>query len=456
MLLDYYHVESAHQEYERRVCAHLVERAIRRSREESMQNRQFHFIPQTMLYLTVGVALLLAIFSVVQTTGAVWGAALFQPTPATVPTYLNYQGMLRDAEGKPISGVHKLTFRIYNDVTAPLPEALWMEDHNEVTVRDGQFSVLLGNNKPVPPELFTGPDMFIGVTVAPLDEMVPRQRFASAPYAMYADHAAALTAPNGSSTHVVHVDPTSRVGVGTTSPQAQLHISTTTGSALQVNAGGQQMMVNSSGLGIGTNAPAAPLHIRGDDPEVMLDLNAASANQRSEVRFDVDGQRRANVYYDKTTGKSGMENGSTQLNLYNNGLIETMGSLGVNGIIHGTGNLWVDGDFVMGANALKPVLLKRFNYLPEDRNTFDTGISAHVYQCTTGAWSTGKYDMNESARDADMVWLYIGENANWQIRVKFMSHNNPDETPHVDVLCFLNGLVEYQEEWQGSRWIIGE
>lgn len=455
MLLDYDHIENAHQEYERRVSALLVERAIRSTREEAMQNHQFHFIPKTVLYLTVGAALLLAIFSVMQTTGAAWGAALFQPAPATVPAYLNYQGILRDAAGKPMSGVHKLTFRIYNDVTAPLPEAVWMEEHNEVTVREGQFSVLLGNNKPVSPELFTGPDLFIGVTVAPLDEMVPRQRFASAPYAMYADHAAALTAPNGSSTHAVHVDTSGRVGVGSTSPQAQLHISATTGSALQVDAGAQQMLVNNSGIYL-----KGGLYLRdANNPDMMLDLSSTGSAQRGEYLFGVDGQPRASVYYDKSTNKAGMVHGNTQLNLYDHGLIETVGSLGVNGVIRSTGNLQVDGELYMGVpgqQPRKPVLLKRFNYLPEDRNTFDTGISAHVYQCTTGAWSTGKYDMNESARDADMVWLYIEANSNWHIRVKFMSHNNPDETPHVDVLCFLNGLVEYQEEWQDSRWIIGE
>lgn len=317
----------------------------------------------------------------------------------------------------------------------------------------------MGNNKPIPPELFTGQDLFIGVTVAPFDEMVPRQRFASAPYAMVADHATALTAPNGSSKHVVHVDNAGRVGVGTTNPQAQLQISATTGSALQVNAGSQQMVVSPSGVGIGTSAPAVPLQIRNDDPDMMLDINAASTAPRGEYAFGVDGQRRATVYYDKTTGKAGMENGQTQLNLYTNGLVETIGSLGVNGVIHTTGNAQIDGELYMGVSGQqprKPVLIHRFNYLPEDQDIFDTGISATVYQCTTGAWSTGKYDMNEKARDSNMVWLFIGGNSNWHIRVKFMSEGSPDETPHVDVLCFLNGLVEYAEEYPNSRWIAGE
>lgn len=424
-----------------------------------MLRNRFNISAQTLVVSLVATTLLYVLFSVLQPVGSAVGAALLQATGVsqTVPPYLNYQGILRDAEGKPMSGVHKLTFRIYNDVTAPLPEALWMEEHNEVTVRDGQFSVLLGNNKPVPPELFSGPDMFIGVTVAPLDEMVPRQRFASAPYAMYADHAAALTAPNGSSTHVVQVDATGRVGVGTTSPQAQLHAtaSTAISTALQVDAGAQQVLVNNSGIYL-----KGGLYLRdADNPDMMLDLSSAGSAQRAEYLFGVDGQRRASVYYDKSTNKAGMVNGNTQLNLYDSGLIETFGSLGVNGVIRTTGNLQVDGEFYMGVpgqQPRKPVRIHRFNYLPEDQDIFDTGISAHTYQCTTGAWSTGKYDMNEGVRDSNMVWLFIGDNANWQIRVKFMSQGSPDETPHVDVLCFLNGLVEYTEEHANSRWIAGE
>ncbi|MFN8445752.1 MAG: hypothetical protein U0175_33490 [Caldilineaceae bacterium] len=430
-----------------------------------MVPNRFKFSSQVLPYTIVALLLSYILFSAIQPVGSAWGASLWQSLAgtATVPPYLNYQGVLRDVEGKPMSGLQKMTFRIYDRVSAPLNEARWTEEHTDVTVRNGQFSVLLGNTNPVPPQLFTSPDLFIGVTVAPFDEMTPRQRLASAPYAMYADHAAALTAPNGNGSHAVHVDESGKVGIGVTSPQAQLQISATTGSALQVNAGGQQLVMNNSGLllgdgskvGIGTNAPTVPIQVHNDDPDMMLDINNASASQRSEYLFGVDGQRRASVYYDKSTGQAGMDNGATSFKLYNNGLVETQGSLGVNGMIHSSGNTWVSGDLVMGANAVKPVLIKRFTALSEDQAVFDTGISAAVYQCTNGAWSTGRYDISEDSRDADMVWLFIGDNSNWYIHTKFMSDGQPDETPHIDVLCFLNGLVQYDES-SGSRWDTGE
>jgi hypothetical protein len=305
-------------------------------------------------------------------------------------------------------------------------------------VREGHFSVLLGNNKPIPPELFTGPDRFIGITVDSLDEMVPRQRFASAPYAMYADHAAALTAPNGSGTHIVQVDSTGRVGVGTTSPQAQLHAiaSGAISSALQVDAGAQHLTVNNNGI-----------YVKGDtdNPDMMLDMSGAGSAPRGEYLFGVDGQRRASVYYDKTTNKTGMENGPTQMNLYNNGWVETIGNLGVNGVIHTTSNAQIDGELYLGVpgqQARKPVKIVRITHLEENVGPVYPGVSAHDYECTVGSWSTGPYDINEAAREANRVWTYVDGDW-WWVGVNFASHNKPHDTPSIDVVCFLKGMVEY-------------
>ncbi|MCP4541741.1 MAG: tail fiber protein [Chloroflexi bacterium] len=116
-----------------------------------------------------------------------WGSA-------TVPLVMNYQGELKDVEGNPLSGYYTMTFRIYDDVIAPLSVTLWSETHVSVTVRAGNFSVLLGNNKSISETLFNDHDRFIGVQVSGYDEMVPRQRFASVPYAVHANHATTATA----------------------------------------------------------------------------------------------------------------------------------------------------------------------------------------------------------------------------------------------------------------------
>jgi hypothetical protein len=104
----------------------------------------------------------------------------------TVPGVMNYQGYLRDSEGSLLNGYYTMTFAIYTTALGGTP--LWSEDHISVTVRDGFFNEVLGNAEPVPAGLFTDPDRYIGVTVAPYAEMVPPQRFASVPYAFQANN----------------------------------------------------------------------------------------------------------------------------------------------------------------------------------------------------------------------------------------------------------------------------
>lgn len=104
----------------------------------------------------------------------------------TVPTAFNYQGSLRDSDGNVInSGEYSLTFKIYPDIGSP--NALFEETKNGVIVRDGRFSVTLVD---IPNSVFTnGKDRFIGVTVEPFAEMVPRERLSSVPYAIMAEQA---------------------------------------------------------------------------------------------------------------------------------------------------------------------------------------------------------------------------------------------------------------------------
>ena len=90
-------------------------------------------------------------------------APQLQAGSGAVPTFLNYQGTLRDPEGNLMNGVYRMTFRIYDNVTAPTTPNLWEGVYEEVTVRDGHFSVVLGDAAPLPEDAFTSPDRFIGI-----------------------------------------------------------------------------------------------------------------------------------------------------------------------------------------------------------------------------------------------------------------------------------------------------
>lgn len=110
---------------------------------------------------------------------------------ADVPALINYQGRLT-ASGTPLSGAYVITFSLYE--TAESGSAAWSETH-EVEVVDGIFSVLLGSVADFPQGLFSAADaLYLGIRVAGETELRPRQRLASAPYAIHAETVSTLPA----------------------------------------------------------------------------------------------------------------------------------------------------------------------------------------------------------------------------------------------------------------------
>lgn len=105
--------------------------------------------------------------------------------PASVPNYVNFQGVVRDADGKRLTGSYNMVFAIYDQPTAGVK--LWEETQTGLTARDGDFSALLGTVTPFPANLFASASRYVSVTVNGV-EMQPRQRFASVPYAFQAQN----------------------------------------------------------------------------------------------------------------------------------------------------------------------------------------------------------------------------------------------------------------------------
>ena len=104
---------------------------------------------------------------------------------ASVPPMINYQGKLMQPSGVPVpDGTYQMTFAIYDVPTGGTP--LWSETNGSVQVKGGLFSVLLGSVVNLPPNIFDSPDRWFGVTVGSDPEMTPRQRIASAAYAVSA------------------------------------------------------------------------------------------------------------------------------------------------------------------------------------------------------------------------------------------------------------------------------
>lgn len=127
----------------------------------------------------------------------VLGLSSFVPHPsslayAVVPHLISYQGRLTDTSGNPLTGSYAVTFRIYDAETAG--SMLWEETHLGVVVDKGLFSVFLGGvvalNLPFDKPYFL--EIKVGTEV-----MTPRQRIASAGYAMRAETANNVLTLNG-------------------------------------------------------------------------------------------------------------------------------------------------------------------------------------------------------------------------------------------------------------------
>ncbi len=76
---------------------------------------------------------------------------------------IGYQGRLTDAGGQPVDGQVNITFAIYDSDTAT--SNLWAETQTGVTVSAGIFNVRLGEVVAISPNIFDGPDRWLGIKV---------------------------------------------------------------------------------------------------------------------------------------------------------------------------------------------------------------------------------------------------------------------------------------------------
>jgi hypothetical protein len=300
---------------------------------------------------------------------------------AGIPQLINYQGMLTDNSGTPLTGSYNLTFKIWTDTTAG--SSLWTETQNGVQVQDGLFNVILGRlttlNLPFDQQYW----LEVGVGA----ETMPRIRFTSVGYAYrsaIADSATvAISAPtSGGWTDdgkVVRLATSSdSVGIGTTTPQAKLHIS---GGDLRLDYGGIMNMIQANGyasiiwptsnnlqvcnfatgyidfrtgislnaatsrlyiandgnIGMGTINPTRKLHINGENPRVLID--ASSGNP--EINFQGAGDNAPQIWalYKETI--------SGDLRFYQNGdkitIQNSSGNVGIGATSTGGYKLAVNG-----------------------------------------------------------------------------------------------------------------
>ncbi|HEY4902470.1 MAG TPA: tail fiber domain-containing protein [Candidatus Sulfotelmatobacter sp.] len=201
-----------------------------------------------------------------------------------VPTLVNFNGALRDAAGKPLTGPQQVTFALYNESEGGA--ALWMETQKVEANATGLYTAMLGSStsQGMPAALFaTGEARWLGVRVQGQEEgqeEQPRVLLVSVPYALKAADAQTLGGMPASafalapSTISVAAATGSALGVSAGRHTPVLAVSTTGGTvntlALFASSSDiEKSVVSQTGSGptakIGINAtPATTLDVNGD------------------------------------------------------------------------------------------------------------------------------------------------------------------------------------------------
>ncbi len=160
----------------------------------AMLFKKFQQLAQWVGFLAIAA---LALYGLVNLgSGRLWAAGAESRTAATdapqvtIPSTFNYQGFLRDGQGNPMGGTHKITLKLWQDVLATDVPALHTEDFPAVAVRDGLFNVVIGSLTVLDTNLFVNNvPLFVGVSVDDGAELLPRQRIHPVPWAILATNA---------------------------------------------------------------------------------------------------------------------------------------------------------------------------------------------------------------------------------------------------------------------------
>jgi trimeric autotransporter adhesin len=215
-------------------------------------------------------SLVLVVLLVVLSTQGQQSVPSISSQTATVPHLVRFAGTIRDAGGKPRTGIAGLTFALYKEEQGGA--ALWLETQNVQLDSNGHYSVMLGASKTegLRVELFaSGEARWLGVQAEGQAEQ-PRVLLLSVPYALKAGDAetvggvpasAFLRAPQPGSKTVdasVAAAPKAAAAVGGTGKVSYLPIWTGTGTL-----GNSTLFEKAGKLGIGTVAPTTTLDVNG-------------------------------------------------------------------------------------------------------------------------------------------------------------------------------------------------
>ncbi|MCA9541542.1 MAG: hypothetical protein KC620_21740, partial [Myxococcales bacterium] len=107
-----------------------------------------------------------------------------------VPDYFVQEGLVIDARGVPLAGVHSVRVRLYGAARGGAP--LFDEVHPDVEFTDGYYAVPIGGRLRLDGNMFRG-DVWLGVSIDAGPELSPRTALAKVPACFVADVATEVT-----------------------------------------------------------------------------------------------------------------------------------------------------------------------------------------------------------------------------------------------------------------------
>jgi hypothetical protein len=155
--------------------------------------------------------------------------AILTTVAAAQPTAFTYQGRLKNG-AQPAAGLHDFRFTLFNVASGGVqlapPQCV-----DNILVTEGLFTATIDFGQ----QFVTTETRFLQIEVradtgltcanpAGLVPLAPRQPLTAAPIASHAKTAFSLAAADGSPANAVIVDNDGNVGIGTTNPQALLHV----------------------------------------------------------------------------------------------------------------------------------------------------------------------------------------------------------------------------------------
>ncbi|RAP33231.1 hypothetical protein DID75_02880 [Candidatus Marinamargulisbacteria bacterium SCGC AG-410-N11] len=104
-----------------------------------------------------------------------------------IPKQISYQGKVTNASGTPVNDTTNMKFTIYVDNIEKWSESYdGKSGRKKIKIKNGFFNVNLGSINPISPEIFLGKNAQLGIQIGEDEEITPRVRFLSSPYAISA------------------------------------------------------------------------------------------------------------------------------------------------------------------------------------------------------------------------------------------------------------------------------